>query len=182
MAVLGTALTEKHIKQLSRYTQSKEIIVNFDADKAGVKATERAIKEVESLVYAGQIKLKILTIPEGKDADEFLKSDENSINKYQELISKAPLWLDWQIEQLIEGYNLTKSDDYEIVFSALSRLLNKISNQATRDHYLSSCAEILSSKRSNLIGLNSEDFKRIYQSLKQSLKQFNNGFNRKKIL
>ncbi|WP_342596783.1 DNA primase [Cyanobacterium aponinum UTEX 3222] len=180
VAVLGTALTEKHIKQLSRYTQSKEIIVNFDADKAGVKATERAIKEVESLVYAGQIKLKILTIPEGKDADEFLKSDENSINKYQELISKAPLWLDWQIEQLIEGYNLTKSDDYEIVFSSLSRLLNKISNQATRDHYLSSCAEILSSKRSNLIGLNSEEFKRIYQSLKQSLKQFNNGFNRKK--
>ncbi len=181
VAVLGTALTEKHIKQLSRYTQSKEIIVNFDADKAGIKATERAIKEVESLVYAGQIKLKILTIPEGKDADEFLKSDENSINKYRELIEKAPLWLDWQIEQLIQGHNLQKSDDYEIVFSAVSRLLNKITNQATRDYYLPYCAEILSSKRSNLIGLNSEEFKRMYQSLKQSLRNFNNSnFNRKK--
>lgn len=180
VAVLGTALTEKHIKQLSRYTQSKEIIVNFDADQAGIKATERVIKEVESLVYAGQVKLKILTIPEGKDADEFLKSDVNSVSEYQELIEKAPLWLDWQIEQLIQGHNLQKSDDYEIVFHAISRLLNKISNQATRDYYLSYCAEILSRTRSNLIGLNAEDFKRVYQSLKQALTQFNNSnFNRK---
>lgn len=181
VAVLGTALTEKHIKQLSRYTQSKEIIVNFDADNAGIKATQRAIKEVESLVYAGQIKLKILTIAEGKDADEFLKSDENSINKYRHLIEKAPLWLDWQIEQLIQGHNLQKSDDYEVVFAALSRLLSNITNQATRDYYLSYCAEILTTKRNNLIGLNTEELKRVYQSLKQSLRQFyGNNINLKK--
>ena len=51
VAVLGTALTKQHINQLSRYTKSKQIILNFDADKAGLQATKRAIKEVENLVY-----------------------------------------------------------------------------------------------------------------------------------
>ncbi|BAQ62763.1 DNA primase [Geminocystis sp. NIES-3708] len=175
VAVLGTALTEHHIKQLSRYTESKEIIVNFDADKAGLKATQRAIKEVENLVYSGQLKLKILTIPNGKDADEFLQSSEDSGDKYQELINKSPLWLDWQIEQIINNKNLQNSADYELAFQSLVKLLNKITNNATKDYYLSSCAEILSTKRSQYLGLNSQDFKKIHQSLQFALKQ--NSYN-----
>jgi DNA primase len=181
VAVLGTALTEHHIKLLSRYTESKEIIVNFDADNAGLKATQRAIKEVENLVYSGQLKLKILTIPNGKDADEFLKYSEESENKYQELISKSPLWLDWQIEQIIENKNLQNSADYELAFQSLVRLLNKISNNATKDYYLSSCAELLSSKKSRYSGLNTQDFKKIYQSLQFALKQNSyHPYNKKK--
>ncbi|WP_308253998.1 DNA primase [Geminocystis sp. GBBB08] len=181
VAVLGTALTEHHIKLLSRYTESKEIIINFDADKAGLKATQRAIKEVENLVYSGQLTLKILSIPNGKDADEFLKSGEDTKNKYQELIDKSPLWLDWEIERIINSKNLQNSADYQLVFQTLVKLLNKISNNATRDYYLSYCAEILSNKKSQYSGLNSQDFKNILQSLQFALKQ-NNYYtsNRKK--
>lgn len=170
VAVLGTALTEQHIKQLSRYSKSKEIIVNFDRDKAGIKATERAIKEVEKLIYSGQIKLKVITINQGKDADEFLKSNTDAVDKYKMLIDNASLWLDWQLEQIIKDKNLQKSDDYETVFNQFVQLLNKISNNATKDIYLSNCAEILSSNSGKFIGLNTEEFKKIYQSLKLALK------------
>lgn len=181
VAVLGTALTEYHIKLLSRYTESKEIIVNFDADKAGLKATERAIKEVENLVYSGQLTLKILSIPNGKDADEFLKSTTEAVTEYQELISKSPLWLDWQIEQIVDNKNLQNSADYELAFQSLVRLLNKITNNAKKDFYLSHCAEILTTKRSQYAGLNTQDLKKIQHSLQLAIKQNNyNPYNKKK--
>lgn len=171
VAVLGTALTKNHIKQLSRYTESKQIIVNFDADKAGLKATQRAIKEVENLIYSGQLQLKILTIPEGKDADEFLHSQADAKEKYEELITKAPLWLDWQIKQIIETRNLQQSTDYELAFQTLVKLLTKISKSSTRDYYLSYCAELLSSGRNKLGQVNNQELQKVYQSLQFSLKQ-----------
>ncbi|BAQ66457.1 DNA primase [Geminocystis sp. NIES-3709] len=173
VAVLGTALTEQHIKQLSRYTESKEIILNFDADKAGLKATERAIKEVENLVYSGQLKLKILTIPNGKDADEFIRSNVESCEKYQELIKQAPLWLDWQIQQLLNTKDLHNSGDYELAFQSIVKLINKISNNATKDYYLTYCAEILTNKKSQYANFNSEDLKKVYQSLRLATKYKN---------
>lgn len=176
VAVLGTALTEQHIKQLSRYTQSKEIILNFDADNPGLKATERAIKEVENLVYNGQLNLKIISIPDGKDADEFLQSREDSKEIYQELIENAILWIDWQINQIVKNKNLQNSADYELAFQSLVKLINKISNSNTKNYYLSHCAEILSNKKSQLTGFNSEEYKKIYQGLQLATKysQFSN--------
>ena len=181
VAVLGTALTKNHVKLLSRYTESKQIIVNFDADKAGLKATQRVIKEVESLIYSGQLKLKIVTIPEGKDADEFLHSQSLAQEKYQQLITDAPLWLDWEIKQIVSNKNLQQSTDYELAFQTLVRLLNKISKISTRDYYLSYCAEILCSGRNKLSQVSSQEFQKVYQSLQLALKQLsysnNQSFN-----
>ena len=123
--MLGTALTQSHVKLLSRYTESKEIIINFDADKAGLKATERAIKEVETLIYSGQMKLKVVNIPDGKDADEFLAMDMEAKEKYLTLMENAPLWLDWQIQQILVSRNLRKSGDFELAFQGIVRLIKK---------------------------------------------------------
>src|SRR5665811_1433802 len=69
VATAGTALTEPHLKALSRFTG--DIRLCFDADKAGVAATERAIP------VAGKVgvNLQIITIPSGKDPDELIKQD-----------------------------------------------------------------------------------------------------------
>ncbi|AFZ46333.1 DNA primase [Cyanobacterium stanieri PCC 7202] len=173
VAVLGTALTESHVKLLSRYTESKEIIVNFDADKAGLKATERAIKEVENLIYAGQMKLKVVNIPDGKDADEFLATGKEATEKYLTLMENAPLWLDWQIQQIVNTRNLQESADFELAFQSIVRLLKKISKDSTKDYYLSACAELLSRGRSKFNNLNSQEFKKIYQSLQTATKTYN---------
>ena len=97
VASLGTALSSYQVKMLSKYTESKRVIFNFDADRAGVQATERAIGEVSNLAYQGEVQLRILNIPDGKDPDEFLKN--NSANTYEQLLEDAPLWIDWQIQQ-----------------------------------------------------------------------------------
>ena len=170
VAVLGTALTQQHIKQLSRYSESKQIVLNFDADKAGLKATKRAIKEVEELIYGGQVKLKVINIPNGKDADEYLQSTENAVDEYKNLIRNAPLWIDWQIQESISQYDLNNSADFELAFQSLVRLINKISNNATKNYYLSHCAEVLSNHKNNFAGINSQELKNIYQSLQLATK------------
>ncbi|MCS6941814.1 MAG: DNA primase [Geminocystis sp.] len=169
VATLGAALTEKHVKILSRYTSSREIIINFDADNAGHSATERAVEAIEKLIYSGFVKLRILTITGGKDADEFLKSEANAVSKYRGLMEKAPLWLDWQISQILSRHDINRSDGYQNVFSSLVQLLKKINNRAARDYYLSHCAEILSNRRGVVGGFNSEEYELIYQSLKQAI-------------
>ncbi|NET50598.1 MAG: DNA primase, partial [Merismopedia sp. SIO2A8] len=74
VASLGTALNVGQVKQLLRYTDSKQVVLNFDADTAGTKAANRAIGEVAELAYGGDVQLRVLNIPSGKDPDEYLQT------------------------------------------------------------------------------------------------------------
>lgn len=166
VASLGTALSENQIKVLLKYTESKQIILNFDADQAGINATKRAISEIEKLIYTGQINLRILNLPGGKDADEFLKSAPFAVENYQTALTKAPLWLDWEIEQIINSKNLKQADQFSIAFQEIMNILNKLENPHQRTYYIRYCAEILSQGESRLINLYIEN---INQNLKKPI-------------
>ena len=153
VAALGTALSRDQVQSLMRFSQSKQIIFNFDADKAGVNATQRAIQEIEPLVYSGQINLRILNLPSGKDADEFIQGSAENVANYQQLITEAPPWFDWQIQQLLKAKNLNNATDFEQVGRGMVTLLQRLTDQNKRTYYLQTCAEILSQGDSRLIGL-----------------------------
>ena len=151
VASLGTAFTSYQLKQLLRYTTSKQVILNFDADNAGTKATERAINEIADLVYGGVVQLRILNLPGGKDADEFLKSQDNAAEIYQQSLKNAPLWLDWQINRLIAPKNLKAADELQQVAAGMVKLLNKLQDANQRNYYLTHCAELLSQGDARLV-------------------------------
>ena len=65
-----------------------------------VRAANRAIGEVEHLSMQGQLELRVLQLPSGKDPDEFLK--DHGTGEYRALLDQSPLWLDWQIEQVLD--------------------------------------------------------------------------------
>ncbi|MGN0469010.1 MAG: DNA primase, partial [Acutalibacteraceae bacterium] len=67
IACLGTALTSEMAHLLSRYCD--EIILSYDADEAGQKATKRAIEVFSSI----GMKLRVVRLSGGKDPDEILK-------------------------------------------------------------------------------------------------------------
>ncbi|MEK0190387.1 DNA primase, partial [Microcoleus anatoxicus] len=142
VASLGTALSLDQVRQLLRYTDSKQIILNFDADKAGNQAAERAIGEIEKLAYQGEVQLRVLNIPDGKDADEFLKT--YSPEQYLELLKIAPLWLDWQLQQMLINQDLKQADTYQQITKKIIKLLTNITDDNQLTHYLQKCAEILS--------------------------------------
>jgi len=148
VAALGTALSSQQITQLCRCSDGKRIVLNFDADGAGVRAANRAIGEVEQLALQGQLELRVLHLPSGKDPDEFLK--EHGPGDYRALLDQAPLWLDWQIEQVLEGRDLNKADQFQQGVSALVELLGKLPPSAVRTHYLQQVAERLSGGQGRL--------------------------------
>ncbi|MGL4882321.1 MAG: DNA primase, partial [Waterburya sp.] len=151
VASLGTAFTQDQLKQLLRFTPSKQVILNFDADNAGNKATERAIAEVEDLVYGGVVQLRILNLADGKDADEFIKSREDGAVLYYQALADAPLWLDWLIKRLMTGKNLKAADEFQQVAAGMIKLLNKLQDANQRNHYLTHCAELLSQGDARLV-------------------------------
>jgi DNA primase len=142
VASLGTALSTYQIKQLLKLTPANQIILNFDADRAGKLATEKAITEVADLAYQGQIQLRVLNLPAGKDADEFL--GENSSAAYLELLAQAPLWLDWQLDRAVSGVNLQDAQGYQQAVGITVKLLHQITDPTTRTYYLQKTAQLLS--------------------------------------
>jgi DNA primase len=142
VASMGTALSQEQMRQLLRYTESKQIILNFDADAAGNKAAERAIGEIEDLAYRGEVQLRVLNIPNGKDADEYLR--EQTPADYQTLVEEAPLWLDWQIQAALKGRNLRQPEEFQEATQRIVQLLGKVPKATTRTHYIHRCAGLLS--------------------------------------
>jgi DNA primase len=148
VAALGTALSSQQITQLCRCCESKRLILNFDSDGAGVRAAQRAIGEVEQLALQGQLELRVLHLPAGKDPDEFLK--DHGAGDYRALLDQAPQWLDWQIEQVLDGRDLARADQFQQAVSALVALLGKLPQSAVRSHYLQQVAERLSGGQARL--------------------------------
>jgi len=148
VAALGTALSSQQITQLCRCTDSRRLILNFDADGAGVRAAQRAIGEVEQLALQGQLELRVLHLPAGKDPDEYLR--QHGAGEYRALLDASPLWLDWQIEQVLSGRDLARADQFQQAVSALVELLGKLPQSAVRSHYLQRVAERLSGGQARL--------------------------------
>lgn len=148
VASLGTALSVVQVRQLLRYTESKQVVLNFDADAAGTKAAERAIGEVADLAYQGEVQLRVLNIPQGKDPDEFLKS--HTAEEYQDLLNDAPLWLDWQILQILSNTDLNQADQFQQGIQEIVKLLGNLPNATLRTHYIHRCAELLSQGNARL--------------------------------
>jgi DNA primase len=148
VAALGTALSSQQITQLCRCCDSRRLILNFDSDGAGVRAAQRAIGEVEQLALQGQLELRVLHLPAGKDPDEFLS--QHGAGEYRALLDQAPLWLDWQIEQVLEGRDLARADQFQQAVSGLVALLGKLPQSAVRSHYLQQVAERLSGGQARL--------------------------------
>ncbi|NMF63739.1 DNA primase [Brasilonema octagenarum] len=155
IASLGTALSIEQVRQVLRYTDSKQLVLNFDADKAGTNAAQRAIGEIAELAYKGEVQLKILNLPDGKDADEYLQGREPE--DYRQLLAKAPLWLDWQIQQMTKERDLKQAADFQQVSGQMVKLLKNIANSDTLNYYISHCDEILSLGDTRLISLRVEN-------------------------
>jgi DNA primase len=155
VASLGTALSLEQVRQLLRYNESKQLILNFDADVAGTQAAQRAIGEIAQLAYCGEIQLRILNLPEGKDADEYLRT--LTPEHYRELLKAAPLWLDWQIQQILVNQDLKQASQFQQVAQQLVKILKQISNIDTRNHYIRHCAEILSLGDARLVSRQEEN-------------------------
>ena len=138
VATLGTALTNEQAVLMKRYAD--EVIICYDADGAGQKATARAI---EILRNAG-LPIKILTVPSGKDPDEFIRSKgENGPAAFKLLIEKCGNDIEYRLMKLKENYNLNTTDGKVAFLNEAVKIVATIESPIERDVFASKlCAEL----------------------------------------
>jgi DNA primase len=134
VATAGTALTEPQLKALSRFTG--DIRLAFDADRAGVAATERAIP-IASRV---KVSLSIIDIPSGKDPDELIKQDPKL---WQEAIANKEYALDWLMERYSKLLDIKSAQGKREFSDVLLPIVRGLSDEVERDHYLNAIAKTI---------------------------------------
>jgi len=135
VACMGTAFTMDHARELKRFTDN--IILCFDGDEAGTKATLRAI---EILRNSGGLDVKIVALPEGKDPDEILK--EQGKEHLQKLIDKAKPIMDFYIDYELKNYNLNIPDEKGKFVKVCLEHLKKLSLSSQQEPYLEKIRDI----------------------------------------
>ena len=134
VASLGTAFTEMQARLLGRF--AKKLVVNYDGDKAGVKAARRAIETL----LAEDFEIKVLVLPEGQDPDDFIRANGFAAYKKQHE-QNATTYLQFVLETAVQERNLSvpkqKAEAIEDVMPVLSAIHNSIQKRDSFDQTMS---------------------------------------------
>ncbi|MBR5792448.1 MAG: DNA primase [Ruminiclostridium sp.] len=98
VASLGTALTADHAKLLSRFT--KEVVICYDSDTAGVQAANRAIPLLEKT----GLKVRVLRVTGAKDPDEFIR--KFGPDAFSRLLDQSENYVEYNLRQIQSKYDL----------------------------------------------------------------------------
>jgi DNA primase len=164
VASLGTALTQDQVKLLLRYTASNRVILNFDGDVAGNKATHRALESVKSLAASMAVQFRILVVPDGKDPDEFLR--HHSPAEYEALVNQAKPLLDWLLDQAFAGKNLRLPEHFKACSEQVVTLLSELTDNLSRAQYLQHMADRLAEGNGRLAIQLEEELRRRIRALR----------------
>lgn len=130
VACMGTAFTREQAQILSRYAE--EIVLCFDSDGAGQKATARAI---EVLRNTG-VPIKILRIPGNKDPDEFLKvNGENGPAKFRLLLEQSGNDIEYKLQLLRQKYDIQSAEGRVHFLTDAAKIIAGITNSIEADVY-----------------------------------------------
>jgi DNA primase len=129
VASLGTALTVEQAKLLKRY--SKNIFVCYDSDEAGKAATLRGL---DILTQLG-CDVRVITIPKGKDPDEFIKL--NGVDEFKALVENALPVLEYKLKRAREGINFKDPAQKAKFVSATAKILSETENEIQIQTYSS---------------------------------------------
>ncbi len=133
VATLGTALTNEQAMLIKRYCD--EIVICYDADEAGQKATQRAI----DILRPTGLNIRVLTVPNGKDPDEFIRSHGNQGSaRFRMLLDKSGNDIEYRLAKLRTGYNLNISAQKVEFLTKAASLIAGIENPVEQDVYITS--------------------------------------------
>ena len=142
VATAGTALTEAHLKALSRFTG--DIRLSFDVDNAGLNATERAIPIASKV----NVSLSIITIPSGKDPDELIRQDAAL---WSNIIQKPQYALDWLIDRYQAKLDINTAPGKREFSDIVVAVIRGLTDRVEQDHYIGHVAKLIGVSREALI-------------------------------
>lgn len=128
VASLGTALTPEQARLIKTYAEN--VVLVYDADAAGQKATARGIDILKS---AG-LNVRILRVPDGKDPDEFIR--KNGADKFAQLLRGTQGDLEYRLSRLPNAADHDAPEKKIAYLKAAAELLASVDDPIERDVYL----------------------------------------------
>ncbi|MCL1862514.1 MAG: DNA primase [Defluviitaleaceae bacterium] len=129
VGVLGTALKNTHAR-LIKNTGASTVILLLDSDEAGLRAVQRAIPV---LIKEG-LRVKILSLEDAKDPDEYLS--RFGAGKFASILSESKTHITFQIEQVRKNYNMQTTEGRVGFTQESAKILASIPSEIEKDAYV----------------------------------------------
>jgi len=142
VASLGTAFTPEQARHLIKL--NAELLFSYDSDAAGQRATVRALDTVRSLGAA----IKIVSIPDGKDPDEYIR--KHGCNSFGTLLTSAQPLLDYQLDRALKGDDFSTVQGKIAVVGKLAPILAEADNAVEVNAHITRLSQVLSVDESAL--------------------------------
>ncbi len=135
VASLGTSLTPEQARLISRYVN--EVVIAYDGDSAGQKATARAIGILEKL----DVKVRVLTMKGAKDPDEYIK--KFGADSFRNLLDKSEDHTDYTLGKIKDKYDLTVPESKLNFLKEAEQYVAGFSGKAEREVYAMRIADMI---------------------------------------
>lgn len=143
VAVKGSALTEDHMRLLSRTVE--RVLLSFDADGAGLEATRRAIAVAKPF----GIELRVLDFGEdaNKDPDDLARTNPQ---QWRKVVKSSISVYEFLIRASMKQHDGTTPEGKRKIVNQLAPVFREISHAVEREYYVRKLAELLQVKESSL--------------------------------
>ncbi len=135
IASSGTAFTELQARLLGRFT--KNVVVNFDPDTAGAKATERTL----GLLVEEEFQVKVLTLESGFDPDLFIR--RKGKDAYASALKNSQKYFDYLIERARGQFPVRNAESKVRAVNYLLPHIQRIPSRIARDELAREMAQKL---------------------------------------
>jgi DNA primase len=135
IASSGTAFTELQAKLLGRF--SKNVVVNFDPDTAGAKATERTL----GLLIEEEFQIKVLTLEQGFDPDLYIR--RKGKDAYSEALRQSQKYFDYLIERARTQFPIRSAEGKHKAVNYLLPHIQRVPSRIMRDELAQEIAQKL---------------------------------------
>ena len=127
VASLGTSLTPEQARLISRYTD--QVVIAYDNDNAGIKATQRAIGILEKL----DLKVKVLRLEGAKDPDDFIKI--KGADAFRNLLEGSENQIDYRMRSVMDKYDLSIDEQKVEYLKEATELVARLPGAVERQVY-----------------------------------------------
>ncbi len=142
VATMGTALTVDHVRLMGRYT--KELVLCYDNDAAGVDATERAMTVLRDTDFS----VRVLQLPRRKTPEgELVKQDPDDFIKFQgpaafeRLLSGSQDQTAYRLETVAANHDVSTDEGRVAYLKDAIAMLAGLSSPVEREIYATRAAE-----------------------------------------
>ncbi len=137
VATLGTALTEQHVRILSRYTN--KVILCYDQDAAGMKAAIRGAALWEELGPTGSEAL-VVRLPQGEDPDSLLRKGDSTA--FQRALDAALPRVDYLLQRIRDTHDITTESGKDAALNEAVAVVATVPRLSVRARYVEKIADL----------------------------------------